>query len=156
MKNRVATDKAEQNILNHIRDFGWSIMHIFDPESKQPAYSFSIGMFDTLNSPEIVIFSLERSNAQTIINDIGQKIKDGLKIEIGRKYDLFFKEPCVCAFVTVNKRHFPPYLGSAMWYYGGDDFQAFQCVWSDEKGILPWEPGFNTALNVSQPLLNTA
>ncbi len=150
---KVATDQAEQNILDHVGQYGWSIMQIFDPEQKKPDFSFSIGMYETMRAPDIVIFGLERSTAKSVLNDIGQKVKEGLKIEIGKKYDLFFNEPCVCAFIEVESKFFREHLGSAVWYYDGIDFRAYQCVWSDEKGVLPWEEDFNAKFHFAQPLL---
>jgi hypothetical protein len=44
-------------------------------------------------------------------------------------------------------------MGYAVWFYGGDDFQALQCVYPDLTNRFPWEEGFNNDWRSRQPLL---
>jgi len=152
-KIRVAEDQAEQNVLNHIRDHGWSIMHVFDPEYKSPNFSYSIGMFEGLQSPEVIIFSMDQNDALNIINLIGEHVKTAGPIEIGKIYKEFMKEPFVCTFIKVDKVHYKEYFGFDLWFYGSDNFPVLQCVWSDQNGKYPWEGDFNTDIIHMQPLL---
>jgi hypothetical protein len=74
-KIRIATDKSEQNVLDHIRDYGWSILHIFDPEYKSPNFSYSIGLYEGFQSPEVIIFSMSQNDALNIITLLASMLK---------------------------------------------------------------------------------
>jgi len=44
-------------------------------------------------------------------------------------------------------------MGYAVWFYGGDDFSALQCVYPDLEGHFPWDGGFDANWRNRQPLL---
>jgi len=44
-------------------------------------------------------------------------------------------------------------MGYANWFYGGDEYPAFQCIYPDLKGAFPWEEGFDVSWRGRQALL---
>ena len=89
--------------------------------------------------------------AGEIINDIGEAITHGLKIEAGRLYDDFSSVPF--AFVTVDPANYREYVGYALWLYRGPTFPMLQCVWPLKSGLFPWDDGYDPAGATIQPLL---
>ena len=57
------------------------------------------------------------------------------------------------AFRRIVPRHYPAYMGHAVWYHGGARFPALQAVWADEAGRFPWDRWFPRELRDAQPIL---
>jgi hypothetical protein len=143
--------KFEQNILYNIEKYGCSINHIFDNKSEKPEFSYSIGLFSNFKQPEIIIIGLSQELRHSIINDICYRYKQSELLKIGT-YDSDILEGFDCLILEVDKVHYKEYLGSANWYYKGEDYPTVQIIYPTTKGIFPWEKDFPRGLE--QPILN--
>jgi hypothetical protein len=149
-------DDYDRAILGDIRRVGWSVIQI-EPDGGDysgPAYSFSVGLLHTHGHPEIILLGLPHAVAGRIVNDIGDAVAAGQRIEPGRAYDDFANVPL--AFVPVDPAHYPEYVGYALWLYGGPHFPMLQCVWPLKSGHFPWDEGYDPAGAAFQPLLGRA
>jgi hypothetical protein len=87
-----------------------------------------------------------------IINAVGEEVRSGERFEhLDESGDVL--EGYNVAFRTVERRHYPDYIGYARWFYRGDDFPALQCVWPDSQHRYPWHADINAALARRQRLL---
>jgi hypothetical protein len=88
-----------------------------------------------------------------MINAAGEQVRSGEKLghldESGDVLDGYN-----VAFRTVERRHYPDYLGYARWFYRGDYFPALQCVWPDPRHRYPWHPETTPDLTRRQPVLS--
>lgn len=136
---------------SHIEQYGFSVIHVSEDEIG-PAFSYSIGLFQTYEHPEIILFGLPHESSQIIISNCAVEIKSGrrykpdeLNGDIVPNYD--------CVFKIVPSEWYDDYVGQAQRFYQGSAFHLLQCVWPDRSNKLPWQPGFTESLRHRQPLL---
>lgn len=146
------TEAAHENIVRQIDNGHWAVMGIFSDEG-DPYHTFSVGLYENFDQPEIVIFGVHPQMAGRIINDIGERIARGFKLEAGRVYDDVLTGNYGALFMPVEKHQYDAYLGSALWYYQSDHFPVMQLVWPDPNGKFPWEDGFDPYYASAQPLI---
>lgn len=144
---------ADKKVVEDIKKYGWHVVNVLEEEN-HPPHSFSIGLYESFNHPEIIIIGIDNQNAQNIINGIGTKIKNGEKFESGKGYGEFLTGDYKCFFIKVEKSNYKgEYVGFASWYYEGDNFPLLQCVWPAKDGTFPWNKGYPKYLLKIQPLL---
>lgn len=117
-----------------------------------PAFAFSIGLFRTFDHPEVAIFGLASAALEAAVRRIGERVRAGERFEDNDVVDGVVEGRAV-AFRRIVPRHYPPYLGYAVWYHGGARFPALQATWSDPAGHFPWERWFPRELRDVQPVL---
>ncbi|WP_416879394.1 DUF4262 domain-containing protein [Litorimonas sp.] len=147
-KSEGDVNKFEKNILEHIREHGFSTNHVFDPEGENPSLTYSIGFPTTLSCPDFIIFGLPKDLMHGMIWDIFHAITSGKTPSDGEVWPKLLEGDFLCVSKEVHPdNYFKNYLNSAVWYHkhtGRDisNFRAFQMVWPgvvDKK--YPWEEG---------------
>jgi len=146
-----AEDEADLKVIRDVREHGWHVVAI-PPEAGTPGWVFSIGIFQTLRHPEIVVFGLDQNVAHFVVNEIGARIRSGKRFQHGSEAGGLL-EGVRCTFRDILINWYEPFLGTAMWYYRGTDFPAIQCIWPDHEQHYPWEPQFQKNWKWAQPLL---
>jgi hypothetical protein len=145
-------DEHDRKLLADVERHGWHVIGVEEDE-EGPAFAYSIGLYRSFGHPEMIVFGLPVQVMHRIINAVGEEVRSGERFEhldeSGEVLDGYN-----LAFRTVERRHYADYFGYARWYYGGDDFPAFQCVWPDAAHHYPWHPEFPAALAQRQPLLS--
>jgi hypothetical protein len=122
-----------------IAEYGWHVIGVFASDD-EPAFSYSIGMTETLDHPEIIVVGLSLDLMHRMINDLGARIRSGESIKPGQPI-VDVLEDAVCIMHLVAKHHLREYLGYAYRHYGGASFEALQCFWPGKvSGRFPWEP----------------
>jgi hypothetical protein len=137
---------------SHINEFGWTVIMI-EATDYLPSFAYSIGLWETHRHPEVICFGLNINTLHGCINDVGNIVKSGKSIEIGRCYDDFF-ESVGTQFVPVHDSYIPNYFGYAMEHYNYAEFPAIQLIWTDRNHKFPWEPDFEEGYVNRQPLLD--
>lgn len=148
-------DKIEQRILNDIAEFGWHLI-LINSDDEGPAFVYSVGMMETLNHPEIIMFGLDTQLMADVINGMGDQIRTGRRFDaLGLFEDLL--DGYACKVIAVSERHHPEYLGYAMWHrrHLGQigTLRALQCVWPAKDGRFPDDPACDKRIAAMQPLL---
>src|SRR3982751_1900027 len=121
-------DEHEAQLVADIDRFGWSVMQISNDAG--PDFAYSVGMFQTLSHPEILMFGLPLDMMHRIINDVGEKARAGERFEAGMTSGDFLEDFEV-TFRAVPLRHYAGHLGWARWLYNGDEFPVLQLVFPD-------------------------
>ncbi len=141
------------SILKDIEEYRVHIAFV-ESDGYNPRFGYSIGLFKEFNHPELIIIGLDSESTGAIINSVKEEIEKGTKFIEGVNYADFLVELPV-QFIQVKKEHYPDYMGYAGWYNDNSiDFPTLQIVWSDRKGIFPWEAEFNDNFKFKQPLLD--
>jgi hypothetical protein len=144
-------DKSETKLLDDIEKYGWGVMHI-RPEHAIPGWSFTVGVYDTVGKPEIIVVGLNDTLAHSVLNDAAKRLQDGADFPEGhREPELLANVDC--EFRELDRRWISQAMGWAKWFYGSDQFPVIQCVYPDLKGKFPWETGFEQSWRSRQPLL---
>jgi hypothetical protein len=136
MKN---TTRAE--LAANIKQHRWLVFHIMEGNETEPAFTYTVGLFETFGHPEVVIFGVKQEAATGILNEIGEGASQGLKREAGVLYDDVL-EGYSCAFKPVSLQKYEAYFGWALVFYGEHTFPMLQCVWPDARKRFPGDTGY--------------
>ena len=132
-------EKVEDDIKKH----GWHVLSVFSQDA--PSFSYSIGFTETLDHPEIIISGLDTSLMHSLINDIGQLIKNGQRFTNNQLSEEVIKGYPV-KFSKISELNKKDYLRAAVSIYSIEKFDALQCIWPDKEGKFQEES--NTAQEV--------
>jgi hypothetical protein len=123
MKN---TTRAE--LAANIQKHRWLVFSVAG--ETQPLYSYTVGLFETFGHPEVVLSGLNMELAQTLLNDIGNAVAQGVRREPEELYDdILSGYPCLFKAVPVTV--YEQYFGRALVFYGETTFPVLQCLWPD-------------------------
>ena len=127
---------ADENIVADVKEYGVSVM-LVEAGEEGPKFGYSIGLYQTYKHPEVIVFGLNPEVTHWVINELARRIKAGRRCEVGKKYRGLL-EGYGCMFRAVPKECYPDYFGSALAFYPGNDFPAWQLVWPDKQRRFPW------------------
>lgn len=151
------TDQSHQETITQINQdvstFGYHVA-MLDDDGYLPAFVYSIGLYETYGHPEIIIFGLRLEMMSGLLQHLAETIKNGTTYAPDKDYDgIFLNYPV--QFLSVNKAHYPDYLGyGAVFYKSTFDFPTIQLVWTDKEGQFPWDDNFFVDWKFKQPLLD--
>jgi hypothetical protein len=137
-------DPVDEHIARHVRDTGWAVQLIPEDESG-PGFAYTTGLFHNYGHAELIIFGLAVEDMHAVLNDCGELVKSGRKLEPGQKlggilgegYDVLFRE-------VKAPQSYDQHVTYTKAFYKGRDFPLLQVVWPDARGRFP---------GGSQPLL---
>ena len=153
-----ALSDYEERLVAKVRDFGCCVVSVFDPDEQLPTFSYSVGFWETLGQPEVIILGLDGHMGAFAINETLCQCQQGLVIHDGQRIGGLFKEfDVTCVARAIEPRFLvADYFGSAMWYHeyrtGNALPAAFQLVWG-YSGSLPWDADAPPELIEDQPQL---
>jgi hypothetical protein len=87
-----------------------------------------------------------------MLNGAGEAVRAGQPYAAGQSYDNIL-EGYSCTFRPVPHKHYHAYLGSARWYYEGDDFPVLQLIWPDREHRYPLAAPADAWIRKAQPIL---
>jgi hypothetical protein len=148
----IPTDELLAQAKDNIEKFGLHVLSVMGTQYS-PSFSYSVGLYQTYNHPEIICIGLPINLGHTIINDVAAIIQSGETISINKNYDNIF-ENSSAVFLEVDQRNIADYFGTAINYYGKSNFHALQLVWTDRNDKFPWEADFEAEFLHIQPLLD--
>lgn len=131
-----------------LEQWGWYVISV----AAEPTFSYSIGLYQHFQHPEIIVFGLSYDTGHRVINDAGKRIKEGFKYNAQCRYDDLLQD-YECEFRSVDPSRYDGHLNYAMWYYQNSDFPAIQLIWPDKQHRFPWEPDFAEEFRDDQPML---
>ncbi|MEG3156300.1 DUF4262 domain-containing protein [Lysobacter zhanggongensis] len=132
-------EEYERNILAHIKEHGCSVTSVLDPDGDQPAFSYSIGVAQSSDAPELIVVGLDSKIGHWLVNEYNRRVKAGERFSPGVLY-LGFLEGFAVQFGHVARHYRSEYMRSACWLHGGPNFEALQLIWPNTSGIWPWDP----------------
>ena len=148
----VPRTEYEKELVGTIGTYGWQITSVFDPKRKDPPFTYSVGINESLNKPDVIIIGIHPQTAKNIINLYGDGLRiDAEKYQRGGVYSDLLPGFGVC-FIDANDDAKTNYTLSCKWYYGGIGFDLIQCVWQSEDHIWPWDDEADDQLKFDQPL----
>lgn len=153
---RSGFSSADAKFLEIIDTFGWHVMSVapkVDSDDKQEWFSYSTGLFMRFDVPEIILCGLDSNTATSIINEIGDAIKSGLKFDLDKEHSDVFGGDVKCRFRLMHASRYDEYVCRARWFYEGDNFPVWQCFWPDKSGHYPWERNCHPEVKELQPSL---
>jgi len=145
-RNCFAATDADRKILETITKYGWTIMYVHG-NAPHPDFAFSIGVSERFGHPEFVVAGLDRAPSAWVLNRLGEHVRDGRVFDpshegSGLLSGILLNDARI-AFRTIERVRYRQLFGTAMWYYGGDEFPMLQVFIPDPQGHFPWDPVFS-------------
>lgn len=146
----------EDEIAEIVREYGWYAASISD---HQPPFLYTIGLMQTLNHPELIMFGLDAENTHALFSQLIEDIRAGRSYsEPGIRTVDIASDAYQVGFRRVDETQHELYLGFAMGYCRHigrpGELAAMQVFWPDSRGKFPFEPGCAWEVYQLQPLLN--
>jgi len=151
---RQPTDPGEQKVVDDILQYGWHVVNVLG-ERDLPEFTYTIGLFRSYEHPEVLIYGLPRERAHQLVNDLGEKVRQGVTYVAGNTYDDILRD-YRCTFRAIPSSQYAEHLGWAMWFYEGRGFPALQLVYPDAEGRWPWDGGTSESFRKHQLILADA
>lgn len=130
-------DKTELRVLTDIEKYGCHIIHVIG-ENGFPPMSYSIGIYQSYQQPEVVIIGLKNEISHSMINHYNSLLKQGITFKDEEFADGFIENHKV-QFSTVSKKFYKEYFSWSTWYNKGTNFPAFQIIYPTTFGDWPWD-----------------
>lgn len=146
-------DGNEDKIRADVEQFGWHVVLI--PEgnhSSAPSFAYTIGVHRSFALPDLLCLGLPLDRAHRIINAAVEEMRRAGAVQEGDRRPEVLKG-ALCEYLRVPQRSYRPYLGYAIWFYGGCEFPVFQLLYPDAEGRFPGEPSCDDAIAGRQRLL---
>ena len=139
-------DPAEQNIIRHIKQYGWSVMKVspgVDTDDPEEWFAYTIGLPNSFGWPELICFGLPTDVMGAMLNNAVAELRDR---RLTPKPGLQLKEVAEGLPMRLEANpHIPRnYFGYANWfagYSGKPQPDWLQLLWPDKQGRFPGEPG---------------
>ncbi|HEX2900153.1 MAG TPA: DUF4262 domain-containing protein [Bacteroidia bacterium] len=145
--------QAEERIKSNVKKFGCHIV-IIESEGYGPSFAYTIGLWETYQHAELIMFGLKPEVMAEILNEFKAEIAKGKQYLQNEKY-LGFIERFEVQMLAVQKENYPDYLGYAGWYYDQTwNFPVLQILFPDHSNRWPWEEQCDPQLKYIQPLLD--
>jgi hypothetical protein len=147
----------EKNIAKNVDKHGCHINWIFDPESKDPAFAYSVRFTKTLGVPEIILFRLPQETCASAINHLLVLCAGGVAFHEGALISGLFGEYDCAARMVHESWLIQSYFASALWYHRTQTGQPLSnlamLVWPDSDHDFPWDDGWADWVRANQPEL---
>lgn len=138
-------------IKSDIKKYGVHIIHVME-EGDEPNFSYSIGLFETYQQPEIIIIGQSQELLQVLINNMAHDYKEGRKLKSGT-FEENILDDYKCFVLDVDKKNYDEYLGLAIDYYEGKDFPVMQIIWPTPSNMYPFDKDAPDGFKKWQPVL---
>lgn len=151
MVRTVAEDAGEQKVLDDIARYGWHCVNILAEGGEGP-YSFTVGLFQTHQHPELIIFGLKSETAHKVLFNVVEGLSHGRRLDLNAATDELLNGYS-CCFAEVPATLYHEHVGFAVWYYRGNNFPLYQIVWPSREGYFPWHPKASQEFRQCQPVI---
>ena len=143
-------NKAEKEITKNIDEHGCHVTSVFDPEEKDPNFTYTVGINRCEGKEELLILGLRHELAFWIANEYNRRVKAGENFVEGEFYEGFLEGFKVC-FSRVAERYKKEFMLSCNWLYSGTQYPALQLIFPTVNGFWPWESEANSSFKKLQP-----
>ena len=150
----MALDQVDQNIVDHVAEFGWSCMKVQE-DDQGPGFAYTIGLWGTFNVPELIVFGLHPDVMHAVLANAVFAIEQGKREFDSARWEGLL-DGYVCETRLFHSAYVAEYMGFAHWYrqYRGaaGQIEAFQIFWPGVVDhLLPWQDGSDPSVIAAQP-----
>lgn len=143
-------NESEKKIIKNIEEYGCHVTSVFDPEEKDPDFTYSIGIHKVESQPELIILGLRHELSSWIVNEYNRRIKEGERFVPGEYYEGFI-EGFQITFQEVADKYKEEFMLSCNWLYGSINYSVMQLIFPSVKGVWPWEKEASEGFKKLQP-----
>lgn len=146
----------EEKIRWMIDTNGWAVEPVSpvrDSDPPVPAYSYSIGLPDAVEFPDVAVFGLTPVAAKGLIDLVAGELQGGTEIPVGVELVGLLNGELRCAFARIDVDRWAPMFETAAEWYQGTSFEMVQLMYPDRSGFMPYEAGYDQRMRYAQPLI---
>ena len=128
--------KGDRKIIKDINTYGWHVVNVM-PQGDDAGWAYSIGMFRTLEHPEILVFGLRDTSMHAIINHVGERVRK--KARSSRtmwKMATRWTDIAACSSPFISSGTHGS-SGTVVGSTVDDEFPVLQLVWPDKETHYP-------------------
>jgi len=144
-----ALHPTDENTIGQIEEYGCSVISVGRDCKHDMSWTYTIGVYDTSGSPDLITVGLKFSTAQACLNEAAKRLRAGVDLTQGRHADLIGNVDC--EFRPVDPKWVRHLMNWANWYYDGTDYPVLQAIYPDLENRFPGEEGFNQRF--AQPMM---
>jgi hypothetical protein len=145
-------DAPDRKLMADVREHGWHVVMVA-ADNRSDGWTFSVGMWHTFRSPELVMAGLGRDAESRLINDIGDRVRGGYRPDPSVLVEGLLTSGLSLAVRPVDASWYRALLGYATWFAQRPPLPFVQVVWPDKSGRFPWDPEFDRSYLSDQPQL---
>jgi Domain of unknown function (DUF4262) len=146
-----ATSEFDAKVFSDVAAYGWHVLKV--ASLLTPDWAFSIGLWHTYGAPELAVLGLPMDAMLGIINLIGDRVKEGLRLSPDDRVPGILTSGLDVAIRPVDEGWYRHLFGTAIWFAQAPPLPFLQVVWPDRAGLFPWESGFDSSYAEEQPPL---
>jgi len=137
------------NIEKDIKEYGWAyVVTGIDTEAGLVRMGYTVGLSD-IDLPEVIVFGLPPDVTVSYLNEAAKRLKNR-SLVINQPLSDFGELP-VCF------KNIPADVGDGFLNIANERAEkklaSIQLIWSDPKGLFPWDAGFDANMRALQPIL---
>ena len=139
-----------QRLRDIVTEHGWAVQGVLD----EPPLSYTVGLLASYGHPELVVRGLPPDVAQSVLNGLGSRVRQGECFVPGAEDDKVF-HGFKARFVGVTEAAAFEQLKAAREFAQDRHLRAVQLLWPDTDGVtFPDSPQASERLRRTQPLLS--
>jgi hypothetical protein len=139
-----------------IETAGWALESVgarTDTDPPNPAYTYSIGLPEAVDFPEVALFGLTPVAAKGLLTLVVDARRGGTEIPLGVELIGLLDNDLRCLFAPVELDTWAPLFETATSWHRGGDFELVQMVFPDRNGFMPYESGYDERLRLAHPII---
>lgn len=141
----------DMKIMSIIEDVGWAVQGVLNDDGS--GFAYTVGL-SPAGFPEIITFGIPMGIAQPILNELAQRMLNGVMLTAGDVLDNVIRDhPVTFIEVTDSTTHLT--MANRLFGWVDGPVWALQLVWPDLDSRFPWDTGYAIDPHV-QPLLGDA
>jgi len=78
----VIVNQGDAKVRADVAEYGWHVVMVSGDE-EGPGFAYSVGLKETFGHPEIIMFGLRSDLMHTLINDLGEMLRQGQTLAVG-------------------------------------------------------------------------
>src|SRR5262245_45695021 len=146
-----STTPQQRALLADLASTGVHIAHE-DKRGEQPAFAYTVGMWQTFGQPEVIVIGLDDEVAHDLLDNVAEQADAGRAFAAGQQHDgLVHGYPV--RFLSVAAEQAAQWLPLVGWAYERSDVPCVQLVYPDKQGRWPWQPDVREGFRRIQPVL---
>ena len=143
--------KMDDWAISQIEEHGCALISVGRNCNDDFGWTYSLGIYDTCNQPELITVGLPPDVAKTCLNEAARRMRAGVDLVKMRQSELIANVEC--EFRAVDPNWVARLMNFANWYNGDTHYPVLQAIYPDLQNRFQWEAGFEKRF--SQPLLQT-
>lgn len=142
--------KLKRDVTTIIKRHGWQITGV-GADKHNPSFAYTTGLTN-YELPELIVVGLPMQTAKIFLNRFGTEMADGKKFELNKPYFGYSSnDDYPSAFIEVSEESKAEYMTLTYKFY--NQFEAWQFIWCDTRGNLPWHECYDSQFHIKQSIL---